>query len=372
MADDSADLDRWRLVLGRFAEQSLGSPASAEAARRARLLDHLYGRGPAGRGVGGTGAGSGDSQLTVPEWIRGVRDLFPAEACEVVTAHALEQFGLTELVTDAETLRSMEPNMDLLKAVLTFKGTMHGEVLEVARAVVRKVVDQLRERLATQVQQALSGRRDVRARRRHGRSRDLDFRETLRRSLRHWDPQAGRLAAVDPRFTSRLRRRLAWEISILVDCSGSMLDSVIHSAVMAGIFQALPGFRVRLCAFDTEVVDLTDHVDDPVEVLMSVQLGGGTHIARAVEYAEQRIEQPSRTMLVLVTDFFEGGGPARLVAAVKRLSGAGVRVLGLAALDASARPVYDHRLAAECVAAGADVAALTPEQLAAWIGRVIS
>lgn len=375
MAERRSGLDRWQLVLGRFAERSLGAQLTGERARMARVLDHLYGREYSRRGTGGSGAGSqgghGDSVLTVPEWIREVRDLFPSEVCEVVTRHALERYGMHELVTDAEALRKLEPNVELLKAILTFKGTMQGEVLTVARAVVRRVVDQLRARLETAVRRSSAGRRDHAARSRTGRSRDLDFQRTLQRSLRHWDPNARRLLAAELSFRTRVRRRTPWEIVILVDCSGSMIDSVIHAAVMAGIFHALPTFRVRLCAFDTQVVDLSDAVDDPVEVLMSVQLGGGTDIAGAVEYGASLITQPSRTIVVLVTDFFEGGSPARLVGAVKRLRGAGVRVLGLAALDAAATPQFDHRLAAECAAAGADVAALTPEKLAEWIGRIV-
>ena len=369
------DASRWRLVLGRFAESSLGSPGDERQQRMARALDHLYGRDHAARGAAGSGGGSvgtsDPSALTVPEWIREVRDLFPAEVAEVVTGHALDRYGLHELVTDPETLSKLEPNVDLLKAVLTFKGSMSGDVLDVARGVIARVVAELRARFETEVRRALSGRRDRSAHARHGRARDLDFRRTLRQSLRHWDPDARRLRAAELAFTRRVRRTSPWELSILVDQSGSMIGSVIHAAVMAGIFRALPVFRVRLYAFDTSVVDLSDVADDPVEVLMSVQLGGGTHIAKALAHAESRIERPTRSIVVLITDFGEGDSPAELVATVKRLCGAGVRVLGLAALDPEATPVYDHWIAEECATAGAEIAALTPARLAAWIGRIL-
>ena len=157
-----------------------------------------------------------------------------------------------------------------------------------------------------------------------------------------------------------------------VDCSGSMMDSVIHSAVMAGIFKGLPAVRVSLVAFDTAVVDLTEQADDPTEVLMSVQLGGGTDIAGAVGYCETLVQSPTRTIVVVVTDFFEGGPPGLLPGSIKRLREAGVRVLGLAALDAEANPTYDRQMAERCVAAGAEVAALTPRRLAEWMARVLS
>ena len=150
-----------------------------------------------------------------------------------------------------------------------------------------------------------------------------------------------------------------------------MLDSVIHSAVMAGILAGLPALKVSLVVFDTSVVDLSGYVDDPAEVLMSVQLGGGTDIAGAVAYCQTLFENPHRTILVVVSDFFEGGPPARLVAAVRQCREAGVRVLGLAALDPDAAPAYDKQMAERLVAAGAEIAALTPLQLAEWLIKVI-
>ena len=141
---------------------------------------------------------------------------------------------------------------------------------------------------------------------------------------------------------------------------------------MAGIFRGLQSLRVNLVAFDTAVVDLSDSVDDPTELLMSVQLGGGTDIGGALSYCETLVRTPTRTIVVLVTDFCEGGIPHRMLAAIRRLCESGVKVLGLAALDAVAQPAYDRQTAEECVACGAEVAALTPQRLAEWLGRVLS
>lgn len=379
MATDSdLALARWRLVLGRFAEDMLGPAADGSYSRMERVLDHLYGREYAGRHTLTGGQPDGDrsgghdgSILSVPEWIRQVRDLFPQQVCEVVTGHALDRYGMTELVTDAETLESMEPSYELLKAVLSFRGMMKGRVLDVARDVVRTVVEELRRKLESDVRRSLSGRADRNQRTRFRQARNLHLQRTLRASLKHYDPERSRLTAADLHFFSRLRRHTTWEIIICIDCSGSMVDSVIHSAVMAGIFHALPSIRVRLVAFDTNVVDLTNHVDDPVEVLMSVQLGGGTDIGSAMSYCATLVEQPTRTILVLVTDFYEGGPPTRLQTVIKQLCGAGVRVWALAALDQHAQPVYDHSIASACAEAGARVAALTPERLGEWVATVI-
>jgi Mg-chelatase subunit ChlD len=378
MADTDLALARWRLVLGRFAEQGLGCDLTSGYGRMDRVLDHLYGREYQGRQTigpddsdGERSGGRGDSVLSVPEWIRQVRDLFPNQVCEVVTRHALERYGMTELVTDADTLKTLEPSYDLLKAVLSFRGMMQGRVLEVAREIVKKVSEELRRKLESEVRRALSGRADRNQRSRFKQARNLHLKRTLEASLKHYDPDKKRLTAADLHFFSRLKRHTQWQIIICVDCSGSMVDSVIHSAVMAGIFHALPSIRVRLVAFDTNVVDLSDRVDDPVEVLMSVQLGGGTDIGAAMHYCASLVEQPTRTIVVLVTDFYEGGSPGRLIQTVKQLCGAGVRVWTLAALDQQAQPMYDHQIAVACATAGAEVAALTPERLSEWVAKVV-
>lgn len=387
MSDSEGDLARWRLVLGRFAERTLGAcgGAGSKQSKMDRVLDYLYGREYGGRGVRGTGkkgpggtqgesrtGGQEESVLSVPDWIQEVRELFPNDTAEVIQRHALDRYGMTELVTDAEVLKKLEPSFELLKAVLTFKGMMRGEVLEIARRIVRQVVEDLRRKLAKEIRQALWGKLNKQRRSRFKILRNLDWRRTIKANLKNYDPERKQIVLGALHFFSRVDRHMPWHIIMAVDCSGSMMESVIHSAVMAGIFKGLPALRVSLTAFDTAVVDLSDQIDDPTELLMSVQLGGGTDIAGAMAYCETLVRTPTRTIVVLVTDFFEGGDPRALVGTVRRLCEAGVRVIGLAALDATAMPSYDHDLAERCVAAGADVAALTPQRLAQWLGTILS
>jgi Mg-chelatase subunit ChlD len=376
-ARDEQALARWRLLLGRFADEGLGSPlrGHGDYQRRDRVLDYLYGREYGKRGVrqdGGREGGLGESVLYIPEWLREVRDLFPRDTVEVIERHALERYGMTELVTDEEVLSRLEPSYELLKAVLTFHHLMEGKVLETARKIVRQTVEELRRRLAKEVRQVLWGRLSRQRRSRLKVARNLDWHRTIRANLKHWDPEKKRLVLETLHFLARVDHHMPWHIIMAVDCSGSMTDSVIYSSVMAGVFKGLPALRVSLVAFDTSVIDLTDRIDDPTEVLMSVQLGGGTDIAGALGYCETLVRSPHRTIVVLVTDFCEGGPPGRMLAAVKRLREAGVRVLGLAALDERAEPSYDRHMAEQCVAVGAEVAALTPGRLAEWLGRVLS
>jgi Mg-chelatase subunit ChlD len=376
MSDQAQARARWRLVLGRFAERGISAALGGNGTygRMDQVLDFLYGREYGRRGVRSSDRSGtdGSSQLTIPDWIRQVRDLFPNDACEVITRHALERYQLTELVTDRETLERLEPNYDLLKALLTFKGLMKGDVLELARRVIRQIVEELRSRLESEVRPALWGRVDRVRRTRMRSARNLDFVRTIRSNLAQWDPERRRLLARTLHFRGRVKRHMSWRVIMAVDCSGSMMDSVIHSAVMAGIFKGLPSVNMRLLAFDTTVVDLSEAIDDPAELLMSVQLGGGTDIARAMRTCASLVENPTRTVVVVVTDFFEGGSAADLLSTIRKLRGEGVRVLGLAALDAEAKPTYDRQIAEACADAGAEIAAMTPKHLAEWLARVLA
>ncbi len=370
-----SSLSRWRLVLGKYADHRLNTSLGETQQRMDRTLDYLYGREYQGRGVRDRdkAAGSLDaSQLTLLNWLGEVRELFPQDTVEVIEKHALDRYGLTELVTDVQTLERLQPNQQLLRTLLALRGHLHGEVLHVARRIVRQVVEEIRRKLESEVRQTLAGRLN---RFRHSplaMARNFDAMGTLRRNLKHYDRESQRLVIERALFFERNNRRLPWDIILCVDQSGSLVDSVIHSAVMAGILAGLPAFRVKLVVFDTSVVDLSDHADDPVETLLSVQLGGGTHIAQAVRYCSQLVENPHRTVLVLVTDFFEGAPAGELVGAIKRLAEMRVKLLGLAALDDQAHPVYDRAMAERLAACGMEIAALTPQRLAHWLVKVIS
>ncbi len=364
-------LTRWRLLLGEAAQPALGG-LSGEALAADTALTWLYGRDPEAVARGERGAGLGPSQLSTPDWINTIHELFPKEVIERLESDAVELYGIDEVVTNLEVLERIEPSEALLRAVLHTKHLMNPDVLAAARSLVAEVVRQIMEKLATEVRQAFSGARDRRRRSMLKVARNFDFKRTVQGNLHRWDPQRGKLFLETPVFMSRVRRHTErWDICLLIDQSGSMVDSVIHSAVMAACLWNLPGMRTRLVAFDTEVVDLTSDVSDPVELLMKVQLGGGTDIAKAVAYAQSLVENPQRTVVVLVSDFYEGGDPRELVRRTKAMVQAGVTVLGLAALDSGANPCYDKEMAARLVREGAHVGAMTPGQLAAWLAEKV-
>ena len=365
----TSDLERWRLILG----EPAGAMAALgpEAAARDAALSWLYGRDPglAKRGV--RGAGGGASQVTTVDWLDDVHRLFPRETIERLEQDAVERYDIHEVVTDPDVLTRVEPNPALLRAVLRTKHLMNPEVLALARRIVAEVVRQLVAALATDVRRSLTGAR-ARKPSQFRLARDFDFRGTIRANLRHYDPERKRLLIERARFTSRTRKHTEpWQLVLLVDQSGSMAGSVIHSAVTASCLWGVPGLRTHLVAFDTEVVDLTSDVTDPVELLMKVQLGGGTDIARAARYAAGLLDSPRRSIVAIVSDFYEGGDEHALVRTVRGLVDQGTHVLCLAALDDDAVPDYDRELAGRLAGVGAHVGAMTPGELAGFVAERI-
>ena len=366
-----APLERWRLMLGEAAETTCGG-LGADAMAADAALEWLYGRDPERGSRDERGAGLGPSSLSTPDWINSIHTLFPKEVIERLEVDAIERFGIDEVVTNLEVLNRIEPSESLLRAVLHTKHLMNPEVLGAARKLVAAVVRRIMEQLQAEVRQAFSGTRDRRRRSRMQVASNFDFKRTVSENLHRWDPARQRLYVERPVFMSRSQRHAQpWDVVLLVDQSGSMVDSVIHSAVMAACLWNLPGMRTFLVAFDTAVVDLTAAVADPVELLMKVQLGGGTDIARAVAYAQGLIAHPARSVVVLVSDFYEGGSENELVRRVKALVEGGTKVLGLAALDSRADPAYDRAMAQRLVNAGARVGAMTPGELAGWLAETL-
>lgn len=367
---DSTRLQRWRLVLGEGAEK-LGNLNGAAAEQDAALA-FLYDREADHDTPGGRAGGMGPSTLSVPTWINDVHNLFPSRTVEILQSDALERYGLVEMVTDKEALERVEPSEALLKAVLATKHLMNDEVLAAARQIVRKVVKQLVDKMRPKIRVALTGRKDPTRRSRFKVASNFDPKATLRANLKNINPDTGGIVIREPLFSARTRRESErWQVIIAVDQSGSMLDSVIHSAVTASIFHGIPALRSHLIAFDSEVVDLTSEAVDPVETLMKVQLGGGTDIAKAMRYAESLVTNPKRAMVVLITDLYEGGSVTSLQNTVARLCKSGSRVLVLGALTGDGTAVWDAAIGATLVRRGAQVGAMTPFELADWVAEAI-
>jgi Mg-chelatase subunit ChlD len=358
---------RWRLALGPDAADPLPDLAG-EALAQDEALTWLY---RPGNGDGSRGAGLDASRPEALRWLGRVRKLFPKSTSQRIEADALNRFRLAELLADPAVLARIEPSPATLRLLLSLKGQVPPALMDLLRATVRRVVDEITRSLRPKIEQALSGQRSRQARGRLPRAADFDARTTLRRNLHRIHPDTGALVPERLFFHGRQRRSLPWQVILCVDQSGSMTDSVIHSAVMAAILSGLPGVTVRMILFDTQIVDVSDRLTDPLETLMTVRLGGGTNIGAAIAYAAGLVQDPGRAVLVLVSDFCEGGPIRRLETEVARLVEARVRCLGLAALDDRGDPFHDRRIAARLADLGMEIGAMTPDRLAEWLAAVM-
>jgi hypothetical protein len=382
MSDGLSDKDkdallRWRLALGPGAEKvspqfgmkglrGAGGQLGLEPTRLDELddaLDFLY-----GDRVGG----SSGSRPYIPKWLGLVREFFSKDVVAFVQKEAIERKGLTQLLFEPETLPYLEKNVDLVTTLMSAKGLIPDEAKELARGIVKEVVDELRKKMESEVRTAIIG-----AVRRHSDSplkvaRNIDWKRTIRRNLKGWDADAKRLVPERFYFWANQRRHHEWDVTLCVDQSGSMAESCVYASVMAAIFASLDVLKTRLVVFDTEVVDLTPILVDPVEVLFTAQLGGGTDINRAVAWTQQNaIERPEKTIFILITDLFEGGNAEELVVRMRQLVDAKVKAMVLLALSDSGKPSYDHQLAARLQEMGVPCFGCTPKRLIGVMERVM-
>lgn len=378
--DHDLAVRRWRMVLGRYAQSAL--PRHPRDAGLDDTLGYLYDReytdrghrlgdsGAANRDGAGRGGGLEASALRAVDWLDGARRLFPASTIERLERDALTRYGLSDLLADPDAMDSIRTSPELGAALMRIKGTISPALADGLRTLIARIVADILQRLRRPMTTALTGARQRYRRSPHASARNFDWRRTIAANLGHADPRTGRLLVEEVRFMSRQRRHnVAWDIIIVVDQSASMASSLLHSAVMASILTALPGMSVRLILFDTSVVDVSHLVHDPVEILMTSQLGGGTDIANAVGYAAAQITQPTRTVLALVSDFEEGGSVSSLVTRVRDLADSGVTMLGLASLTDDGAPWFDRTVADELAAVGMRIAAMTPDRFADWLAE---
>ena len=364
---------RWRVVLGRerAEQQGIGGDTGAAGERldqAGELLDFLF--APSGDG-GRSGALDDGAGMTIAHWVDAVGELFPHSAKEVMERELVRRRGIGELLQKPELLERIEPSVELVKMLISHRDLLNPQTRVLARKIIDQVVSELRERIRLSVEDALVGaiRRDRHSPRQV--ARNFDLKTTLRRNLQHWNAERGQLLVERLYFHAAERKQRPWHVIIAVDQSGSMLDSAIFSAIMASIFAELPSLRTSLFLFDTRIADLSEQVGQPVDVLMKVQLGGGTDIGKAVAYAGTLVREPARSILVLITDFYEGGEVKRLVHNISELAEAGVRCIGLGALGHDARPQYDKATAGRCRKAGMDILVCTPERLAEAMAEII-
>ena len=346
-------LRRWRLVLGGGAAEGTRVRLSERDLRLDRAMGALY---------DSDRKGSLDASApSVPRWLGDIRDCFPASVVQVMQRDAFERLDLKRMLAEPEMLEAVQPDVNLVSTLISMRSLLGGRTRETARLVVGRVVDDLMKRLEEPLRQAVAGAIDRVSINRRPRHAEIDWNRTIRANLRHYQAAYRTIIPETRLGHGRRRRGSLKDVILCIDQSGSMANSVVYSSIFGAVMASLPAVSTRLVVFDTEVVDLSDAMDDPVEVLFSVQLGGGTDINRAVSYCAARITRPEDTVMVLISDLYEGGVEAGLLAQAQRLVASGVQMMALLALSDEGAPAYDRALAARLAALGVPAFACTPD-----------
>jgi Mg-chelatase subunit ChlD len=355
-------LKRWRLVLGKVADPEEQSGLGGEEQGMDQVLDALY-DSERERGLG-------SSSPNVNRWLGDIRKYFPTPVVQLMQKDALDRLRLSQMLTQPELLETLSPDVQLVSTLLSLKKVLPAQTRETAREVVRKVVAELEKKLKAPLLAALRGRLNRAQRSRKPRFNDVDWQRTIRANLKHYQP-AYKAIIPEKIFGFGRRNPQLQDLIILVDQSGSMADSVVYAGIFGCIMAAVPSLRTRFVVFDTSVVDLTDHLHDAVDLLFATQLGGGTHIGKALDYASQWVQTPRKTILILISDLLEGGSTDELIRKAANLKSQGVKFVTLLALNDKGVPIYDQQMASAFAGLDIPTFACTPDRFAEVMGGLV-
>lgn len=360
-------LRRWRLVLGEAAQESCAGALSAQDIRIDQALTALYDADSSG----GLRGGSGASSPRVARWLGDIRQYFPASVVQVMQKDAFERLDLKSMLFQPEMLEAIQPDVHLVATLISLRGIIPAKTRDTARQVVKKVVDALMKKLEEPMRSAVTGALNRAERNRRPRHAEIDWNRTIRANLRHWQESYCSIIPETLVGYGRKARRTQREVILCIDQSGSMAASVVYSSIFGAVMASLPAVKTHMVVFDTAVVDLTEQLSDPVDVLFGVQLGGGTDINRAVGYCQTLVREPRNTIMVLISDLYEGGVEKNLLQRASELVQSGVQLIVLLALSDEGAPSYDHHLAAKLAALGVPSFACTPDQFPALMAAAI-
>lgn len=371
---DCRSLNRWRLILGSFSNLEIDN----EYSEIDETLNFLYDREYTQNGgysldnFNNSNSSKEKSALTVPKWISKVKKLFPKETVEIMQKQALEKYKLTEILTDENILKEIEPNIELLKNILTFKDMMSQNVKKLAYDIVKKTLEEIKNKMEVEIKRVFYGKKIPNSNTTNKIFKNLDIKKTIRYNLKNYDIKNKTIFTDKLFFNQNIKKYNPYNIIILIDESGSMLDSVIYSSIMASIFVNLPYLSIKLIIFDISVVDLSEHIKEPIDILFKVQLGGGTNIAQALEYAKKITFAPDKTIVLLISDLFDSNDYKLMYKNANDIIESGSKLIVLTALDYNANSIYDKEAARYFSKIGAKVGALTPSKLSKWISDIIS
>ncbi|NEQ48482.1 MAG: VWA domain-containing protein [Leptolyngbya sp. SIOISBB] len=371
-------LRRWRLILGGGEADSIcsaggelaGGLLGTDGLAMDKALAALYGDGQPDKNQDRSG-GLGKSAPNVARWLGDIREYFPSSVVRVMQQDALERLNLHQMLLEPEMLAVVEADVHLVANLMSLNRVIPERTKETARLVVRKVVDELLRKLQNPMQQAVVGSLNRSQRNSRPRHNEIDWHRTIRANLRHYQPDYQTI--IPERLIGYGRKRSALkDIILCVDQSGSMAASVVYASIFAAVLASIPAVSTRLVVFDTAVVDLTDLLQDPVDVLFGTQLGGGTDIHQALSYCQKQVRQPQETILILISDLYEGGDRDAMLKRLASLTASGVQMVTLLALNDDGAPSFDHHNAAAFASLGSPAFACTPDQFPSLMAAAIN
>ena len=370
-------IKRWRLILGEESEAGFSAMGDTSLSGEQDLMDQalaaIYDNTSSGGGFGARGAGKGPSAPVVSKWLGDVRSLFDKELVSIIQADAMERCGLKQLMFEPELLEKLEPDLNLAPMMLTLKEQIPKRSKEQVRSFIERIVEEINRLLADDIRRAVTAAVD---RRRHSpipSAAALDYKETIRRNLKNYNPDLKKLVPERFYFYDRKSKNISNRYTVIldVDQSGSMGESVIYSSVISCILASLRSLKTHIVAFDTNVVDLTEKCDDPVDLLFGFQLGGGTDIEKSVAYCQQLIDTPKKTLFFLISDLMEGGSRAGLLRRLGEMKDSGVSVICLLAIADGGRPYYDEQIAGRIASVGIPCFACNPQKVPQLLERAL-
>lgn len=355
-------LEKWRLILGKQADPKDEVRLSAGQLGMDGVLEALYDSDRKG--------GLGASSPNVNRWLGDIRKYFPNSIVQVMQRDALERLDLRQVLSEPELLDLVVPDVNLVATLLSLKKVLPNQARETARTVIRRVVEDLEKRLRQPLQQAIQGSLNRSTRNRRPRLNEIDWRRTIQVNLKNYQPK---LNTIIPEHLVGFGRKghSLREIILLVDQSGSMAGSVVYAGVFGSVMASLRSVKTHFIAFDTSVVDLTTELDDPVDLLFGVQLGGGTDINQAMGYAQKLIDRPSDTILLLISDLFEGGSQSQLLKKAASIKDSGVQLIVLLTLNDEGAPAFNRDLAAKLASMDIPSFACSPDRFPALMEAAI-
>jgi Mg-chelatase subunit ChlD len=370
-------LKKWRLILGKQADEDESVSLSEQMQGMDTVLEDLY------EAEGNKKGGLGGSTPKINRWLGDIRKYFPTSVVQMMQKDAFERLDLEQMLLEPELLESIEPDVHLVGTLLSLNKVMPAKTKETARTVIQKVVTELEKKLRNPMQAAIKGALSRSVRNRRPKYNEIDWNRTIRANLKHYQHDYKTIIPQNLIGYGRKGQALR-EVILLVDQSGSMASSVVYSSVFGAVMASLKSIKTQMIVFDTAVVDLTQHLTDPVELLFGTQLGGGTDINKALSYVQQQIRTPNDTILVLISDLYEGGNEREMLKKCIYLKTSGVQFIVLLALSDEGRPMYDRSVAAKLAAMDIPSFACTPdkfpdlmaaaiqkEDMNSWVGKHI-